>query len=80
MSGFNISKKKSSSFYTEFILATVLSILAAGLWRDLFVQILPEKNLVLLTLVCILITAASIFLLKYLFSDPEKISTKKLKC
>ena len=72
MSGFNISKKKSSSFYTEFILATVLSILAAGLWRDLFVQILPEKNLVLLTLVCILITAASIFLLKYLFSDAEK--------
>jgi uncharacterized membrane protein YwzB len=62
---------KNREIYAEFVVATVMSILAANLWLDLIRQILPEKNLIILTVTCVLATAATIFLLEYLFSTPK---------
>ena len=65
-------ESKDRSFFAEFVLATVLSILAGNLWHDLLQRVIPEDHLLLLFMVCILITGATIFLLEYLFSKKTK--------
>lgn len=61
-------RDKNRQFFIEFVLATVLSILAANLWHDLFKRAFPEQNLFLLFILCIVITIGTIILLERLFA------------
>lgn len=70
-------KEKNLSFYAEVILTAMFSILAASLWKDLIIRLVPEENLLLLGTICIIFTIASIFLLEYLFSNKDKVLDKQ---
>jgi hypothetical protein len=71
------TREKGLNFYAEVILTAIFSILAAGLWKDLIVRLVPENNTLLLGTICIILTVASIFLLEYLFSNKDKVKNEK---
>ena len=65
-------KIRGTHFFVEMIVATVLSLVSASLWTDLFRSFIAknyaDKPLILF-LICLAVTIFAILILKHLFSE-----------
>jgi len=66
---------RTTHFFLEMIVATILSLVSASLWTDLLRKIISENyanNTTTLLIICIFITVFAILVLKHLFAEiPE---------
>ena len=63
---------RGTRFFVEMIVATVLSLVSASLWTDLFRTFIannyPNKPFILF-LICVSVTLLAILILKHLFAE-----------
>jgi hypothetical protein len=72
--------ERNLRFYSELVIVTVLSLVAANAWVRLLTQTLNRYypgSLIVDLLVAIIITAVAVFVLHTFFSDRNNASTDK---
>jgi|WetSurMetagenome_2_1015567.scaffolds.fasta_scaffold991470_1 hypothetical protein len=70
-----MGKKRDGYFFTEMVVGTVFTLVAASIWIELAKKMVNEYfrgDIKMMLLMASALTISSIFTLKYLFSDPSE--------